>query len=270
MEKVKIGIDLGGTKILMISGEKEYRSTTGIAFSKKDLEQEILSFVQENNLQPHAIGIAVPGLVQNNEIVESDVLPNLNGWQPDTFCQGLPFSIKLFNDVQAALAEEYAEFDEDFTGGVIMVGTGIGASFITHGKLLTGANGWAGEFGYFPLLLDGKIKRLDELSGGSYMARQLNISSLEMYNLAMAEDEKVISTIKKGGYYLGVAIAGLINLLDPNYISIGGGTVGLPYYWEELLKGAKENTLPGIWTNGMIKKVKAGPKVVALGAMRLV
>ena len=270
MKETKIGIDIGGTKILMISGEKEYKTQTGILFTKQKLEQGILDFIAKNKLKPDVIGIAVPGLVKNNQIIESDVLPNLNGWKPDEFCHQFPFTIKLFNDVQAALAEECHDFKENFTGGVIMVGTGVGAAFITNGVHLTGANGYAGEFGYFPIMLNGNIRRLDELSGGSYLAKQLNITSSEMYHLAIAKNEEVISVIKKGGYYLGVAIAGLINLLNPQYIAIGGGTTALPHYWEELLKGAKQHTIPFMWAEDIIRKVKAGNKVVALGAMRLI
>lgn len=265
----KIGIDLGGTKILMLSNDKEYKTQTGILFTKKKLEEEILGFISKYNLKPDVIGIAVPGLVNNNEIVRCDVLPKLNGWKADEFCSQLPFTVKLFNDVQAALAEECYDYKKDFTGGVIMIGTAIGAALITNGNLLTGTNGYAGEFGYFPIVINGKIKILDEISGGSYLAKQLNMTSLEMYHSAIEGNEKVIEIIKKGGYYLGVAIAGLINLLNPDYISIGGGTAELPCFWDELVKGAKQNTIPLMWSDGIVKKVKSGKKIVALGAIRL-
>ncbi len=90
-----------------------------------------------------------------------------------------------------------------------------------------------------------------------------------MYNLAMNGDKLVLKVVEKGGYYLGVAIAGLINMLNPSKISIGGGTISLPLYWEGIVRGVKDNVIPEFWNENILNKVKDDYKVVALGAIRI-
>ncbi|MDH5366336.1 MAG: ROK family protein [Cyclobacteriaceae bacterium] len=269
MKRVNIGIDLGGTKVFIIADGLEEKATTGIDFKPSELEEVITSFIKKNNLEPTGVGIAVPGLVNDeNTIVFCDVLPHFVGWNTKNLLIKYPTTIKIMNDVKAALTQEFYNCKNDFTGGVIMVGTAVGSAFIIDGKPVLGTSGWAGEFGYFPLIINDETKRVDEVCGGSFLAQQLKMTSNQMYELAIRKDERVLKVINKGGYYLGVAIAGIINLLNPSKISIGGGTASLPTYWEGILKGAKQNVIPEFWNDNMITKVKESYKVAALGAIR--
>ena len=270
MKNITIGIDLGGTKAIAVTGSLVKKTATGADFSPSQLEAFITTFIKENELAPTGIAIAVPGLTHNDStIVSCDVLPHFVGWETKNLLIKYPVTVKIMNDVKAALAEEFYNYKDDFTGGVIMVGTAVGSAFIIDGKPVLGTSGWAGEFGYFPLIVNKEVRRVDELCGGSFLAQQLGISSYEMYHRAIKGDDKVLSTINNGGYYLGVAIAGIINLLNPYKISIGGGTASLPTYWEGILKGVKQNVIPEFWNDAMINKVKEGNHVAALGAIRL-
>lgn len=263
-----LGIDLGGTKMLLVYGKIEQKIPTGKEFNRENFKSAIQNFIQKNQLNIQGIGVAVPGLVQNNKIVECDVLPNLKGWSPDQDWNDLPFKVYLSNDIKAALSQEYGDVEDSFTGGVIMVGTGIGAALISDSKPMLGADGWAGEMGYFPIQYKGEVKRLDELSGGQYMADRLGMTSQEMVLEASIGNQKVLEVIREGGYYLGLALAGLINLLNPNEISIGGGTIRLPGYWEALLDSCQKNVIPQLWKSDMVQKVKSGEQIVALGAIK--
>lgn len=270
MNRVKIGIDLGGTKVLIVAGDLEDRFKTGIDFKPSQLESIINTFIEENDLSPFGIGIAVPGLAsETGSVIFCDVLPNFKGWNAKNAFKKYNIIVKTINDVKSALAQEFHDCSTDFTGGIIMVGTAVGAAFITHGKPLLGESGWAGEFGYFPLIINDEIKRIDEVCSGYYLTRQLEITPVEMYNLAMAGDEKVLKVIEKGGYYLGIAIAGLINIFNPTIISIGGGTASLPMYWDGIVKGVRENVIPEFWNDEMLSKVRDDYKVAALGAIRI-
>ncbi len=270
MNSMKVGIDLGGTKVLIVAGNIEEKFETGSDFRPSQLETIINTFIENNNLNPIGIGIAIPGLIsKDGDIVSCDVLPHFKGWNAKKALSKYNTIVKPINDVKAALAQEFHNCNNSFTGGIIMVGTAVGAAFIVNGKPLLGESGWAGEFGYFPLIINEETKRIDEVCGGSFLAQQLNLTSLEMYNLAMSGDKTVLEVIEKGGYYLGVAVAGLINILNPTKISIGGGTANLPMYWEGIDKGVRENVIPEFWNEELLSKVKDGYKVVALGALRI-
>lgn len=263
-----LGIDLGGTKMLLLQGDKQAKIPTGKDFDREHFKVAILDFIQNHQLEVQALGIAVPGLVQNNQIVECDVLPLLNGFSPENEWKDLPFRVFLSNDIKAALTQEYGDVEDSFTGGVIMVGTGIGAAMIAAGKPILGADGWAGELGYFPIPHNGKIKRLDELAGGQYMANSLGLTASEMVHKAFEGDRGVLKTIQNGGYFLGLAIAGLINLLNPFEIAMGGGTLRLPGYWRAMTEAVEKHVIPDLWKPGMLKKVSSGEQIVALGAIK--
>ena len=62
-----IGVDLGGTKLLMVFGEKRVRVATGECFSAANVEQNIRDFIKGLNDTPKAIGIVIPGLVDRTE-----------------------------------------------------------------------------------------------------------------------------------------------------------------------------------------------------------
>jgi glucokinase len=269
MNKQLIGVDVGGTKVLFLCGRLERKLGTGLSYSPEDLENHLHEFIRDNNINPTGVGIAFPGLIANNSMVAAcDVLPAFVGWKTSGLTQKLRCPIHLINDVDAALAEECADVDTDFTGGVIMVGTAVGASFITHGKKLRGASGWAGELGYVPLFIDGKIKRVDELCGGSFLAEQLGISSKEMAQRAEKGETEVLKVVQNGGFFLGIAVAGLINIFNPCRISFGGGTMEFPGYWDAVLCGAKEHTLSASWSDDLLCKVKVSNRVAALGAQK--
>ena len=135
-------------------------------------------------------------------------------------------------------------------------------------KEILGDQGWAGELGYFPIPTVDGVKRLDELSGGRFLADRLGLNPAEMVQMALDGEQKVLNEIHIAGHYLGLAAAGVINLLNPTQIAVGGGTLGLPGYWSAMIHTAKENTIPSFWQEGILRRVTGGEQVAALGAVR--
>lgn len=265
-----IGIDLGGTKLLMVCGSQQMRVQTGFSFSAADLEHHLRAFIQRLDTVPSGIGIAIPGLVDRTGCIQAcDVLPGMVGWNPAEAMADMGCCIQVVNDVNAALAEEFHDAPTALTGGVIMVGTAIGAAFLIEGLPLQGSQGWAGELGYIPILMNGEVKRLDELAGGAFIAKRLGLEAPDLAERAQAGDESVLWAIREGGYALGLAIATVINLFNPAKIALGGGTLDLKGYEEEAYRSAKQFSLPELWRACSLTKVKAGDAVVALGAMRI-
>jgi len=265
-----IGIDLGGTKALLLCGEMEERSGTGPGFPPEALEQRLRAFVSRLDLRPAAIGIAVPGLVDlAGRITACDVLPKFAGWNPREALADLGARVVVANDVKAALAEEMHDAPPGATVGVVMAGTAIGAAFITEGRPLLGASGWAGELGYLPVFVDGNVRRLDELAGGSFIAASLGIPPDELARRATGGEASALEAIRKGGFALGVGLAAVINLLNPSRLAVGGGALSLPGYWEAAREAAARHSIPEMSHACRLYPVRAGERVAALGAIRL-
>lgn len=270
IREMTIGVDLGGTKLLMVAGSQQLRIQTGASFSSVDLEHHLRAFIQQLDATPSGIGIAVPGLVDGTGCIQAcDVLPGVVGWNPVEALADVGCPIQAVNDVNAALAEEFHDALATVTGGVIMVGTAVGAAFTIDGLPLRGASGWAGELGYIPISINGEVKRLDELAGGAFIAERVGLDAQTLVERAQLGDESVLLVIREGGYALGLAIATVINLFNPSRIALGGGTLELKGYEEAAYKAAKQFSLPELWRSCLLTRVKAGDAVVALGAMRI-
>lgn len=269
MHNCVVGIDLGGTNALLRCGDCEQRVSTGPLFSPQDLRRDLGAFLAGNGLAPTHIGIAVPGLVDDGgRVIDCDVLPAFSGWKPRLDLADLCQSVVVLNDVKAALLEEMHDAPAGCTGAVVMVGTAIGAAFIADGKPMLGKSGWAGELGYLPIALDGWVKRLDDLAGGAGIAAACGISSAQLAQRAAAADPVALEAISAGGYFLGLGLAALINLLNPARVVVGGGTIELLGYWEAAHSSAAQNAIPVLWSDCTLEKVRSGAHAVVNGAVR--
>jgi len=270
MGSTTIGVDLGGTKALILSDDLEENSETGREFSPAVFEERLRRFLTASAVRPDGIGIAVPGLIDlAGRITACDVLPKFAGWSPREALADLEARVVVANDVKAALAEEMHDAPPGATVGVVMAGTAIGAAFITEGRPLLGACGWAGELGYLPVFVDGGVKRLDELAGGSFVAASLGMPADELARRATGGDASVLEAIRKGGFALGVGLAAVINLLNPSRLAVGGGALSLPGYWEAAREAAARHSIPEMSHACRLYQVRAGARVAALGAIRL-
>ena len=133
-----------------------------------------------------------------------------------------------------------------------------------------GASGLAGELGYMPMRINGEVKRLDELAGGAFLAAKLNINAKRLAELAKNGDAATLAVIREGGDSLGLAIAAVINLLNPSRLALGGGTFSLPGYFDAAREAAAQHTIPELWQTCSISMVRSGETVAALGAVRFV
>ena len=264
-----IGVDLGGTKALFVSGPHSLRFDTGPSLSIADFAAMLDAFMASSRVRPARIGIAVPGLVDvDGRVVACDVLPGLAGWQPSTALRGLGCAIAVVNDVEAALREELHDAPPGLTAGVVMAGTAIGAAFVVDGAPLRGTSGWAGELGYFPCVVDGQTRRLDEIAGGAAMAARRGVAPAKLAELALAAEPESLALIDAGGSALGLGLAAVVNLLNPSRLALGGGALDLPGYRDAAERAARQHSIPALWNDCTIARVAAGERVVALGALR--
>lgn len=173
---------------------------------------------------------------------------------------------------------------------------GLGMGMIMDGKLSYGKSGFSGELGHFPLLNNNRICRcgktgcLETGASGSAVYRLLmeslqegrtstlsekhargeKIHIEEIIEAVKEEDVLAIEVIEKIGTTLGRALAGLINIFNPELIVIGGTVAETGEYLLLPIKGAiQKHSLNIINSDTTIKFSKLGNKAGALGSCML-
>lgn len=216
------------------------------------------------------MGIAVPGIVENDTVIACDVLPGLVGWNANTLLSQKVGQISLANDAKAALHATVIDLTRDKTAIAVMVGTAIGCGLMIDGKVFRGAGGWAGELGYWPVQTsDSQWSRLDEIAGGRHMANRLNVGGNQLALLSHQGHPAALEVIAEGGRALGRALGGVINLLNPHRLSVGGGTLKLVGYWAEAQTHIKATAIPSMLEECEIWTVHELEDLVAMGAAHI-
>jgi predicted NBD/HSP70 family sugar kinase len=100
------------------------------------------------------------------------------------------------------------------------------------------------------------------------MAARRGVEAQQFAELARAGDAAALEAIRDGGAALGTAIAAVVNLLNPSRIALGGGAVELPGYWQSLERAAERQSIPELWRDCQLGRVRAGERVVVFGARR--
>jgi glucokinase len=246
-----------------------------------------------------AVGIGTPG-PSNPETGVLFTLPNLPGWQsvPIESILEKEFNKNVFliNDTNAAAL---AEFHFGAAKGLrhviyITVGTGIGGGIIIDGSLYTGAIGTAAELGHMtiddkgPRCNCGNIGCWETLASGTALAREGRRKIREGTQTAILEyasgdidkvDAKTIQIaaergdtlakelIAQTGYYLGVGLANLLNVFNPEMIIIGGSIANMgEIILSPAYQTAKERAYDVAYATVKFAAAKLGGNTGVLGA----
>ena len=244
---MQAGVDLGGTKLLILleddgGARTVHRLPTGPAFGPAELTAALKSVLPPGTLT----GIAIPGLVDaTGHIVESDVLPRLNGWNP--VHAGL--AAIAMNDGEAALSAFAAAFPPDATLAVVGAGTGTAAALQVAGVTLRRHRPLSGELGLAPFGHDGT---LDDHASGAAILR------------AGATPE----SIARAGAALGVGLATLVHIVHPEAIGLYGGALRHPGYLDAAHAELRRRALPALLAQTRVSPVDDPDTVAARGALR--
>jgi glucokinase len=243
-----------------ILGEDKRR--TKVSDKPRKLMEEIADLVEEAMDKAdvkwsaiRAISIGAPGAVDPVRGIVRNA-PNL-GWKDVRLgaklkrILGVPVLVE--NDVNVGAAGEHAlgaaQGAHDVVG--IFVGTGIGGGIILHDELYDGSRGAAGELGHMTLMADGpkcgcgKRGCAEALASRTAMERDVRAAIKEgqksvvleimkerdyarmtsrIVMLALRRKDPVMrQVIARAEYYLGLLVASVVNLLDPECVVIGGG-----------------------------------------------
>ena len=231
-----IGVDIGGTKMsaVLFDGEKVIADYV-LATPKDNLEhfmimlkaliEPLQSKAKLGGGTVKAMGVGIAGMLdlKENKIVEAPNLPLLNGLKlPENLSARLGIGqIKIDNDAHCFLRAEMKfgagkKYKNVFG---ITVGTGIGGAFWHNNEIYLGAHGGATEVGW--LTVDFKEgMRLEE----AYHKLMQN-SPAALADEAYHGDVLAEKSYDEFGHYLGISLANVVNILDPELIIVGGGVV---------------------------------------------
>lgn len=230
-----VGVDIGGSKINAIlfntkRREVVWRATISTPKNKKaffsvlkKLVADALTKTPRNEIA--GIGLAVAGQIDFKKgiLLNSPNLKFLNGTRPVRIVEKY-FKLKtvMDNDVNCfTLAEARLGAGRGFQSIVgITLGTGVGGGIIINGELYHGAFGSAGEVGW--MILDG-ARTFEDLASEKFIKSISHESPINLEAKARRGDKKALKVYETLGTNLGLGIANIVNVLDPELIILGGG-----------------------------------------------
>ncbi|MCA6065165.1 ROK family protein [Thalassolituus marinus] len=255
---LQFGIDLGGTKTEIIvldqQGQQCLRRRVATPSDSYDaivatICQLVNSAADELNCQDYSLGIGIPGAISPT----TGLIKNAN-----TTCligrdfkgdleQVLQHPVTLANDADClALSEATDGAGAGFpTVFCVIIGTGCGGGWVVNGQLISGPNAIAGEWGHNPLLWRddndgqhacycGQQGCLETLLSGTGLRLQacketaIDQPAQQWQVQAEAGDATALAVLERYYLRLAKALAGVINLMDPHVIVLGGGVSNLP------------------------------------------
>ncbi len=214
--------------------------------------RELLNNSGINISQLMAVGVGVPGpvITDAGTVVSPPIMPGWDGYPIRASLEkewGLPVSLN--NDAElGALGEwAYGAGRGEKNLAFIKVGSGIGAGLMINQQLYGGTTGSAGEIGHLtidengPLCSCGNHGCMEAFAGGQAIANQAKklvesgkrtlLSNIPIADLTAQDVAKAAARgdlpsqeiIMRAGTFIGIAIAGLVNLFNPGAVIIGGG-----------------------------------------------
>ncbi len=257
----------------------------------RECEQEVAK------LGSHVVvgAIAVPGTVTVAEgaVVKAPNLPSLNGFYLGASLESeVKWPFILENDANAAAVGELWRGAGQGHSSLICVtlGTGVGGGIILDGKLWRGADGSAGEVGHISVepfadvpCTCGSHGCLEVYASATAIVRMTSearprfpnsslqstedLTSQQIYEAGIQGDQLALETFRQMGVYLGIGLASLINLLNPEVIVIGGGLAnGWELFEEHMRRQVKERAFSVPAQRAKIVRARCGDDAGVLGA----
>lgn len=254
----------------------------------------------EEDYQVSWLGIGTPGSVDAASGKVVGMSPNIEGWKGTAigpFLQErLNMPVWVDNDANAvALAECRFGAGVGYDSAVcVTIGTGVGGGLILNGKLWRGSSNAAGEIGHMPIDLDGPVcacgKRgcLEALCASAAILKRcrmhlgdnltpafkevLNgdineLSIKKLFAAARKKDEIALRTIKESAELLAKGLAGVVNLLNPEVVIVGGGVAdGGAGFVEAVAQGLRNQACESAVENLRVVRATLGNSAGFIGA----
>lgn len=261
---MKIGIDVGGSHIgLGILGKNSkiiYKKEKDYKTHEKDMSQIVINTIieliqeilEENKIdikEIERIGVAVPGTVSNGILIKADNLGIKNLEVEKELKKVYDIPIYLQNDAKcAAIAEkEFGSLKEYDDAIFLTIGTGVGGAVILNRELLKPKRYTGFELGHMGIKAEGEkcgcgrigcfevfgsMKRFKEKLQKEFELPDTNGRNIKEFIIQNKDNEKLNFMIDKYIDDLATGITSLINIFEPEVVSLGGS---FAYYKDVLL-----------------------------------
>jgi len=265
----RIGIDLGGTKIeaAVLGDDGAVRARRRVATPRDDYAatlRSIAALVEDLEAEMGSaavVGVGMPGTISPaTGLVKNANSVWLNGHPlAEDLRRLLPRPLRFANDANCFALSEAVDGAAAGAGAVfgVIVGTGTGGGVVVHGRIWTGPNAVAGEFGHNPLPwpnLDegpgpqcycGQTGCIETYLSGPGLSRdheRTTGQSLDAAGIAVraaSGDVAAEATLRRYEDRMARALASVVNVLDPDVVVLGGGLSNLSRLYV---------TVPRLWT----------------------
>lgn len=254
---VVAAVDIGGTKIaaaLVDSGGAVVARAscpTPAAEGGPAILDAVAALVAGLGGSPDALGVGTAGVVDGSEGVVRSATDTLAGWAGTDVRGGLRsrlrMAVTVLNDVHAHGVGEAVQGAGRGHRSVltVAVGTGIGGALVVDGVVVAGAHLAAGHVGHVPSgradglrCSCGATGHLEAFASGPALAREYARRTgregpdlREIAVRARSGDATAAAVIAEGGAAVGEVVAGLLNVLDPDVVVVGGGVAEIGDLW---------------------------------------
>ncbi|MGE5569019.1 MAG: ROK family protein [Rhodospirillales bacterium] len=255
MGEYSIGVDLGGTNLRAAAIDRngkvlqKIEGATQLSAGRDAVVSDIVAAIVKLRAtigveRLVGIGIGIPGFIimEKGLVTDSPNLPAFHNFPiRDEIERLLQSPVLLENDANAAaLGEKWMGAGRDVQDLVLLtLGTGIGGGIICNGKVLHGFVGMAGELGHITVVPGGNpcgcgnngcLEKHASATAITTMARLMglgeNLTSKQVYDLAIGGDQKARVVFERMGIALGTALAALINIFNFPLYLLSGGVLG--------------------------------------------
>lgn len=300
---VKIAL-VDKTGSIVYSDTVPTRAEMGYEYTISNIITAIGNVMKESKITKDSIegiGFGFPGQIDcDNGIVR--LAPNIPGWVnipiADIISKEFSIPVKVDNDVRcAALAElNYGAGKGAKNLVCITVGTGIGSGLIVNGKLVRGASNAAGEIGHIKLQMENGplcgcgdygcleafasgpaiVAMAEEYIKGGKSTKYRELAKTEITPYVVAEAAKQGDVVAKKifeimGNYIGIGLASVVNLLNPEKIVIGGGVADAgDLLFNPIKETLKKRTMPIQGSAVKVVHAELGNTAGVIGASLLI
>lgn len=300
MNRIALALDLGGTNLRLAAvGEdgtvySRLRSETPKGSSGDDVIDLIVRLAENcrnglaDPLSVCAIAAAVPATI-NIEKGILNKLPNLRCLEGvplrDILAKRLGVEAVLENDATAAaIGENWLGASRGVDTSIcVTLGTGVGGGLVINSVPYRGKDGTAGEVGHICVEPNGhpcgcgSRGCIEQYASATAIIRSaisagLDVaSSSAVYEAAKSGDKRASAVFTSMGSYLGIGLAGLVNVLNPEMIVLGGGvSAAWDLFADEVRREVNERAFPEPADRVKIVRAELGDDAGILGAARAV
>ncbi len=256
MGQAVIGVDLGGTNLRTSLVDPDgrildkHKEPTHAADGWRTVVKVLIANIErqraaaaERGLVVRAIGVGAPGVIRTDTgvVVKSPNFPDWNNLPLKAELeQALRVPVVLENDANAAaLGEQWRGAGQGIDSMILLtLGTGVGGGIVLDRRIWRGADGMAGEVGHMTIIPEGRrcgcgnsgCLEMYASARGIAMSyaelpghRDTRADAAAVYRAAAEGDPDALGVMAAMGRYLGIGIANLINIFNPEMIVIGGG-----------------------------------------------